>query len=289
MFEALLDRIEAGGDSERYEVNQQGQSAPQRENEMLGEDGLLHCRVCGDPLETMISIPAMNISRKVRCSCACHAALQRAMEEKARLEEVERTKKLCFPEPEMLSWTFENDDRMNADMSKVMLEYTEKFPEFLKQKKGLLLYGPVGTGKSYYAACIANRLMEKGYQARMTSFSRLTDKLQGMFGGRQEYIDSLNDFHLLVIDDLGAERKSDSGYMQEIIYDIIDSRYLAGLPLIITTNMTAEELKFPRDIRYQRIYDRILERCHPIEVAGMSRRRQALKNTHKETKALLGL
>ena len=123
----------------------------------------------------------------------------------------------------------------------------------------------------------------------MTSFSRLKNTLEGMFGGRQEYIDSLNEFHLLVIDDLGAERKSDSGYMQEIMYDIIDSRYLAGLPMIITTNLTADELKFPQDIRYQRIYDRILERCHPVEVSGVSRRRQNLKATHQETKALLGL
>lgn len=287
--EALLDKIAGAKEgTARYNVNQGGASTP-GEGETLCEDGLLHCAKCGEALESRIAIAQMGISRKVRCICACKRDAIKAREEMALLEEKERTRRQCFPVPDMMDWTFEHDDRKNARLSDSMQEYAGKFPEFLKQKKGLLLFGTVGTGKSYYAACIANRLIDQGYKAKMTSFSRLTDTLQGMFGGRQEYIDSLNDFQLLVIDDLGAERNSASGYMQELIYDIIDSRYLAGLPLIVTTNLTAAELKQPQDVRYQRIYDRILERCHPVEVSGVSRRRQALKDTHTQTKAMLGL
>lgn len=290
-FEAVLDNIAGGQDSDpvRYEVNQQGASTPQTANEYLADDGLLHCKVCGEPLETLFSVPSLHISRKMRSICACKVAQPKAIDERQRLEEQERVRKGCFPAPDMLEWTFQRDDRKNARLSDSMMEYANQFPECLKMQKGLLLYGPVGTGKSYYAACIANQVIDNGYKAKMTSFSRLTDTLQGMFGGRQEYIDSLNDYHLLVIDDLGAERNSSSGYMQEIIYDIIDSRYLAGLPLIVTTNLTAGELKNPQDVRYQRIYDRILERCHPVEIDGVSRRRQKLRETHTQMKALLGL
>jgi DNA replication protein DnaC len=121
----------------------------------------------------------------------------------------------------------------------------------------------------------------------MTNFARLTNKIQGMYEGKQEFIDSLNDYTLLIIDDLGAERKSE--FMQEMVFNIIDSRYRSGLPFIITTNLTSDEIKKPQEVSYQRIYDRILERCFPIEINGVSRRRTTLKDTHADTKAMLGL
>jgi len=121
----------------------------------------------------------------------------------------------------------------------------------------------------------------------MTNFARLTNTIQGMYEGKQEYIDSLNDFDLLIIDDLGAERKSE--FMQEMVFNIIDSRYRSGLPMIITTNLTADEIKKPQEVSFKRIYDRILERCIPVEVSGVSRRRTALKETHADMKAMLGL
>lgn len=291
-FENIINTItngEQNSGSVRYEVNQNGASEPQTPTERLGDDGLLHCTVCGKALETIISVEALHINRKVRSKCDCTMAAIRAEQERLKREEIDRTRKRCFPEPDMLNWTFENDDRKNAHLSDSMIEYTEHFADYVKQHKGLLLFGDVGTGKSYYAASIANRLIDNGYRAFMTSFSRIADKLEGEFGGRQEYIYSLNNFDLLVLDDLGVERSSQSGYMQEIIYDIIDSRVLSGLPMVITTNLSAEEIKKPQDMRYKRIYDRILGCCHPVEVSGVSRRRQALKESYADVKAKLGL
>ena len=187
----------------------------------------------------------------------------------------------------MKEWSFANDDRKNPRISDAMMRYADNFPEFLKSGKGLLLHGTVGTGKTYLAACIANRLIDNGYSAMMTNFARLTNKIQGMYEGKQEYIDSLNRYALLVIDDLGAERKSE--FMQEMVFNIIDSRYRAGLPFIVTTNLTADEIKNPSDIGYSRIYDRVLERCHPVEVSGQSRRKQSVRDTYNTTKDILGL
>jgi len=119
----------------------------------------------------------------------------------------------------------------------------------------------------------------------MTNFARLINTLQGMYEGKQEYIDSLNDYKLLVIDDLGIERKTD--FMDEQVFSILDARYQSGLPLIITTNLTNDELKHPADRAKSRIYDRLLERCHPIEVKGASRRKANLKNNFKEIQNIL--
>lgn len=90
-----------------------------------------------------------------------------------------------------------------------------------------------------------------------------------------------------ILDDLGAERSSE--FMRETVFNVIDSRYRAVRPFIITTNLTAEELKKPHELEYQRIYDRILERCFPVEISGKSRRRENLKKSYFDIKKDLGL
>lgn len=175
----------------------------------------------------------------------------------------------------------------NARLTQAMQNYVDNFSAMLKDGKGLLLHGTVGTGKTYAACEVANALIDKGYPVLVTNFARLTNTLQGMFDGKQEYIDSLNKFALIVIDDLGAERKSD--FMQEMVYNIIDSRYRAELPMIVTTNLAMDEIKSTESIGNARIYDRVLERCFPIEVSGASRRRKAVRESYNDMKDLLGL
>jgi DNA replication protein DnaC len=120
----------------------------------------------------------------------------------------------------------------------------------------------------------------------MTNFARIRGTLQGLFDGRQEYLDSFNRFPLLILDDLAAESKSE--YMQEIVYEVINNRSLAGLPLIVTTNLTADQLKNPAEVTYQRAFSRLYEMCIPLEVKGDDRRRNALKEAHAEYKDILG-
>ena len=132
-------------------------------------------------------------------------------------------------------------------------KYVENFDEMYEQSQGMLFWGDVGTGKSYTAAAIANELMERMNPVIMTSFVKL---LQDTDNG--SYMNRLNRAKLLIIDDLGAERSSD--YTLEKVYDIIDSRYRTGKPVIFTTNLTMQQMKECTDIRYNRIYDRIFER-----------------------------
>ena len=78
----------------------------------------------------------------------------------------------------------------------------------------------------------------------------------------------LNAASLLVIDDLGVERSTD--YTLEKVYDLVDTRYRANKPLILTTNLSVKEMQQNNDIRFGRIYDRIFEVCYPIELRGKS-------------------
>lgn len=261
------------------------ESTPKAESEYMGEDGFLHCAVCHKRTQTEIDF--LGKKKVVRVICDCRKREIEAHKEKERQQELERKRRICFAETNMASWTFQNDDGQNGKITEAMKNYVKNFTEFRRDGKGLLLFGTVGTGKTYFAAAVANALIDNGYNVLMTNFARLTNQIQGMYEGKQEFIDSLNRYTLLILDDLGAERKSE--YMQEMVFNIIDSRYRSGLPFIVTTNLTAQEIKNPQDVGYSRIYDRILERCFPIEVSGGSRRRQKVKETFTDVKEKLGL
>lgn len=62
-------------------------------------------------------------------------------------------------------------------------------------------------------------------------------------------------------------------YSLEQIYAVIDGRYRSGKPLIVTTNLTLNELNNPQDTAHARIYDRLKELCVPVKFFRESRRR----------------
>ncbi len=252
-------------------------------------DGLLHCHKCNTPKQTRVELFGM--IRTPMCLCKCESERrEREEEERKRIEFQRRVREIrrdAFPEAEMHDWNFENDDGESSQIMTVARNYVKNFDKMLEDGKGLLLFGGVGNGKTFASACIANALIEKGYPCLMTNFSRIANTAQGLFEGRQQYFDSFNRFPLLVLDDLTAERKTE--YMQEIVFSVIDSRYRAGLPTIVTSNLTSDEIKNPADISYQRIFSRLLEMCVPIEVKGEDRRRKILKNSFGEYSELLGI
>ena len=97
----------------------------------------------------------------------------------------------------------------------------------------------------------------------------ILNKLTDMYAGdRNAYIDSFNRYQLMIIDDLGIERNSE--FAREQVFSVIDSRYRSQLPMIVTTNLTVDELMDPADLARGRIYSRVLERCLPIRVSDQN-------------------
>lgn len=258
------------------------------ESEYIGADGLIHCKACGGPRQTVITPPFPGAQpRTVRCVCSCYQEKQREHEARKLREEIARRRRVCFHNAvSMESWTFANDSGKKPELSKAAAQYAEQFKQHKKSGSGLLFWGPVGTGKSYISACIANAVLEKGYTARMTNFEEVARDMQSTWE-KQAYIDSLLDFDLLVLDDLGAERQSE--FMQGLVFSLIDARYRSGRPMIITTNLTSDELTKTAGVKYSRIYDRVLERCTPIKVDGYNYRRQSAAETWPEMRRQLGM
>ena len=262
-----------------------------REDEYLNEDNLICCSKCHTPRQKRIN--AIGKTMEPRCMCACQTADYEKREQERKhlefLDMVERNRSVGLPDPGLRKHTFENDLGYNPKQIAIAKQYVQHWEEFLESSTGLLLWGNVGTGKSYIAGCIANALLDKGVPVIMTNFARLLNKLTNMYSGdRNAYIDSFKKYPLMIIDDLGVER--DSEFAREQVFSVIDSRYRSQLPMIVTTNLSLEELKDKTDLSRARIYDRVLERCLPIRVneqnirelnqaAVLSRAKQLLSGT----------
>ena len=260
-----------------------------REDEYLGEDNLVYCSKCRTARQKRIAFAGKMIEPRCMCACQTAAYEQQEQERKHRefMDRVEKNRSVGLTDPVLRKHTFENDLGYNPKQMGMAKQFVRHWDEFKKDSMGLLLWGPVGTGKSFIAGCIANALLDQGVPVMMTNFARLLNKLTDMYAGdRNAYIDSFNSFPLLIIDDLGVERNSE--FAREQVFSVIDSRYRSQLPLIVTTNLTPEQMRNPEDLARARIYDRVLERCTPIRVDSQNIRKQNKMDNLKKSKRLLG-
>ena len=261
----------------------------EQEGDYRDADGLLMCGKCHTPKQ--VRQPFLGSVKVLACACKCVIEHNRreaeAKRKRDRMQYLDSMRRTGFPDAEMRKWTFSNDDGGNPNLMSIAHKYVANFDEMRANGTGLLLYGNVGCGKSFAAACIANALIDTGTPCMMTNFTRIINRMQESFAGRQKYIDNLSRFDLLVIDDMAAERNTE--YVWEQVMTIIDARYRSGLPVIVTTNLTIGELADPADIRRQRVYSRLKEMCIPIEVAGADRRTRKMERNIMSAKSLLGL
>ena len=262
---------------------------PQPED-YTGEDGLLYCGKCHTPKEAYFPEKQAALFGRDRhpaeCDCQKAQRLEREAAEQRRkhLDTVEDLKRQGFTNPTMQEWTFANDNGKCPQME-IAHFYVEHWEIMREENIGYLLWGKVGTGKSYFAGCIANALMEQEVAVRMTNFSAILNDLTASFEGRNEYIERLCRFPLLIIDDFGMERGTEYGLEQ--VYNVIDSRYRSRKPLIVTTNLTLDSLQNPLDTAHARIYDRLLEMCAPILFTGENFRRETAQAKLNRLKELM--
>ena len=255
-----------------------------------GKDGLLYCGKCHAPKEMFFAKGIVLMGRNrhpIECAC-CKAKREQqevAIRQQKHRDLVRRLKAEGFSDTAMLNWTFENDNGHSPQMHHAH-RYVEQWQTMRAENLGLLLWGSVGTGKSFLAGCIANALMEQEVPVRMTNFARIMNELNSSFSGRNAVVDRLCRYPLLIIDDFGMERGTE--YALEQVYNIVDSRYRSQKPLIVTTNLTLDEIRHPQDTAHARIYDRILKMCVPISCIGASFRKENAQKKLEYMKSLIG-
>lgn len=253
------------------------------------KDGVLVCGKCHTNKEKKIQLAGEYVT--VRCICKCESEererIQKQKDYEEEMRRIERLKVASLMDAKLKSATLKTFTQKedNQKLYTIVKNYVDNFETFYKSNRGLLFWGTVGTGKSYAAACIANELLNRKTPVVMTSFVKVLQVIQDNTENETEFVNRLCAARLLIIDGLGTERNTD--YALEKVYNVIDSRYRTGKPLILTTNLNLQDMQMTQDIRYQRIYDRIFEMCHPVMVNGTSWRINQAKERFNETKRLL--
>ena len=180
----------------------------------------------------------------------------------------------------------DRDGEENQSLT-IAKNFVKEYEEMKKENIGLIFYGSVGSGKTYLACSIANALIEQ-YQisVKIRNFAQIINNLQksGFDFDKNEYIESLVNTSVLILDDLGIER--DTSYAKEQVYNIVNNRYLKQKPTIFTTNLSYDTISnCTESVEYQRIYSRIIEMCIPVMVVGLDYRKMIQKeklNRNKE-------
>jgi DNA replication protein DnaC len=247
------------------------------------QDGILYCGKCRTPKQCRISLAGTE--RTVGCLCKCGEKAQKEREDadksQKRMAFINSLRVMGIADKAIMDYKFSN-----AELSPLLRKckaYADNFDRAYSHGSGLLFWGGIGNGKTYSAACIANELIDKGVPVMVTSFPRI---INTDYDHRQDMIEQLRHFKLLVIDDLGVERQSE--FALETVYTVIDERYKQKQPMIVTTNLSLPEIQRPKDLAYARIYDRLLQMCAPVRFDGQSIRIKKAADNMSMVKEIFG-
>lgn len=113
-------------------------------------------------------------------------------------------------------------------------------------EENLLLYGSTGLGKTFVCNCIAKELLDRGNMVLYLSAGQLFRKLEELRfskedeGEKEDWDRELLEADLLIIDDLGTEFST--LFTTTELFRIINDRKLMKKPVVISTNLTPEEM-----------------------------------------------
>ncbi len=140
---------------------------------------------------------------------------------------------------------------------------------FKKDYHNLLLYGTVGTGKSFLSGCIAKELLDAGHSVIYFSAAALFDLLSTIsfeHNRKQELTNRYQDLYncdLLIIDDLGTEMAT--SFLASQLFSCLNERVLHKKSTLISTNLSLEEL---RDRYSERVFSRLTQSFTMCKLTG---------------------
>jgi DNA replication protein DnaC len=238
------------------------------------KDGLAHCGNCG--VARQVYIPRYDFVFHQPCDCERGEAKNAAQKSENDLF-IDGLVSEKVMDRSTMQVSLATDNLQNPNVRESVDKYLANWETVRRDNIGILMYGDVGTGKSYYAHAMSNYLRNKGILAVNTTASAIIDTFPDQYA-------YLKKAEFLVIDDIGTERSTSYGY--EKLFSAIDTRYKAKLPTVITTNYSPLDMT-NEALPTKRVFDRIGEMCSlAIAFEGNSMRK---KVSEQKTELFEGL
>ena len=224
------------------------------------------CKDCGQPFEVG-GVPTL-------CDCEKKQAEEQALDLKAQAyrEMLDSKRRGCFRFPAMYAMSFDNSDHRDEQAEAYCNKFVSMVNHEKEQRFGIILSSPVGTGKTYLAACIANAVIDKRMTCKFTKVSEISGDITKAYGNSTDVVNGLCAYDCVVLDDFGADIGDEK--LRARAYEIIDALYSSNTPFVITTNLSPAAMAADKDEFNQRTYSRILGACKIVALGGQDRRRE---------------
>lgn len=246
-------------------AKEQGLNSPKSE----GTD----CPFCGRVLEPRGVIMNGRVAWVAYEPCGCEGEAAAAKEAEAREREArERERKVKL----IRSGVKKRYLEATVDEVKAQ-QYMERFGS--DDGRGLYIHGNVGTGKTYLASAMARMFIDAGYSVVLTTTLSMLEDIQDTYGKEASSLDAVLRFassDVLILDDFGKE--SASAWSASMLFQIVNYRYEAMRPLIVTSqyDLAGLEKRIARQGEYESaraIVSRLRQMCHEVKLSGNDRRR----------------
>lgn len=147
---------------------------------------------------------------------------------------------------------------------------------------GLLIVGPVGSGKTHLAVAVLAELIDtRGVRGVFCDFTDLLSRIQATFSrgseeSEEDVLQIYREADLLVLDELGARRPTD--WARDVLYGLLNTRYNRKKTTILTTNFEDKPPK-PADETLELrvgtpVRSRLAEMCLLVPLSGPDFRRE---------------
>ena len=149
-----------------------------------------------------------------------------------------------FVPKRVLTYTFENLSR-NKEKGILATEVIKVCKSILNNqtRRGVYIYGPTGTGKTYLMGCIYNYFKQNGREPAILYYPEFIRKIKSKISNNSYdlYIDLIRDEEILIIDDIGAENITEF-IRDEVLGPIINHREAEKLPTFFSSNLSIDDL-----------------------------------------------
>ena len=246
------------------------------------------CPICSGTGWKQVEIPG-KASRAARCDCRTLSRADRLL----KLARIPARYEHCTLSD--FTTDFGGAHRSLATARLTAGRFVEEYP---MEKIGLLLIGPVGTGKTHLAVGIVQELVRsKGVGCRFCDYRELLKEIQNSYNPsvqttELEILRPIFDTEVLVLDELGAVKSTE--WVWDTVSHILNSRYNDKKTTIITTNFpnlapgeiqarTSSHAEAARnaaraetlgDRITERMRSRLLEMCRVVQLDGVDFRQK---------------